>query len=427
VRGARQTCLATDRDVVDHLRRWLTHPRGSEAWRRAVTRFEQLSAPVAAKSVEDTAFYRYGRLLSRNDVGFDATRFADDAADFHAHMRQRCSRFPHAMLATATHDHKRGEDVRARLAVLSECADEWAEASSRWIDQIRPPTLSGGDLMMLLQTIVGAWPLDLAIEDEAGREAFAQRLMQWQQKALREAKLETDWSVPNETYEAAARALLDGLVARNAYPDLLRDIVAFAERIALAGAVNGLAQTLLKLAVPGVPDIYQGTELWDFSLVDPDNRRPVDYAVRDGAFVDEVQSLARSWRNGRLKQAMIMRVLGLRCRMPGLFADGDYVPLRVEGEHADRFIAFARRSGPAMVAVVVPRTPAALLRPGEIAFDIDRLVHTHIAVQHGTPLTDLFNPASRYADSRLSVVNLFRNLPFAVLVSADIEPVLRCT
>ena len=283
---------------------------------RAVTQFQQLSAPIAAKAVEDTAFYRYGRLISRNDVGFDAANFSDHASDFHAHALKRRAEFPHAMLATATHDHKRGEDVRARLAVLSEYADEWASALPGWIAQCERMRRMGdgallphaGDIAILFQMIVGAWPLDLDMRDDKGRAAFAERLAQWQEKALREAKLGTDWAAPNETYETAAREMLLSLIARNAAPALLAEIAAFTERIAPAGAVNGLAQTLLKLTAPGVPDIYQGTEFWDFSLVDPDNRRPVDFAVRTRALgTAPVGSLTRTWRDGRIKQALIAR------------------------------------------------------------------------------------------------------------------------
>ena len=199
---------------------------------------------------------------------------------------------------------------------------------------------------MLLQMIVGAWPLDLGVDDAEGRRAFAERLAQWQEKALREAKLATDWAEPNETYETAARDLLVALVEKNAAPELLGDIVAFAQRISAAGAVNGLAQTLLKLTVPGVPDIYQGTEFWDFSLVDPDNRRPVDFAARAaGLDAAPLADLAAHWRDGRIKQAVIARTLALRRERPALFADGSYEPIAVRGEHADRVIAFARRLG----------------------------------------------------------------------------------
>ncbi|HET6220565.1 MAG TPA: malto-oligosyltrehalose synthase, partial [Dongiaceae bacterium] len=273
--GARRTCLATDRWAIDPmLRRFAERDRS-----RAVARFQQLSAPIAAKAVEDTGFYRYGRLLSRNDVGFDAGTFALDADAFHHRMQRRRADWPRALLATATHDHKRGEDVRARLAVLSGMAAEWAALQRDWVEASRPlgrATTDGkrapgpGDVALLLQTIVGAWPVDLDAGDRAGRRAFAERLVAWQQKALREAKLASDWAAIDETYEAAARDFTVALVAEAALPDVLHQIAGLVQRIAPAGALNGLAQCLLRMTVPGVPDLYQGAELWDLSLVDPD-------------------------------------------------------------------------------------------------------------------------------------------------------------
>src|ERR1043165_5530313 len=267
ITGAKATCLPLDRLVVEKLAVWLgqtiNDPQAAAIQTRAVTQFQQLSAPIAAKAVEDTAFYRYGRLLSRNDVCFETDLLGVDVAQFHARVRRRQRDFPHAMLATATHDHKRGEDVRARLAVLSERADEWTKLLPDWIARCEPLRRSvegslaphAGDVAMLFQTIVGAWPLDLDASDHEGRRAFAERVAHWQEKALREAKLTTDWTVPNETYESATRHLAMSLVADNALPDLLNDIAVFAARISVAGAVNGLAQALLKLTVPGVPDL----------------------------------------------------------------------------------------------------------------------------------------------------------------------------
>jgi malto-oligosyltrehalose synthase len=426
VRGAKRTCLSVDRDTIDRLQDWLTRrsddPDVARLQDRAVTQFQQLSAPVAAKAVEDTAFYRYGRLLSRNDVGFDVTSFAEHAADFHAHMRRRQSSFPFAMLATATHDHKRGEDVRARLAVLSEYAVEWAEALPRWLAQLQSAPPSPGDSAMLLQMIVGAWPLDLDARDDAGREAFAQRLAQWQEKALREAKLATDWSAPNETYERAARELLMALVARNAQPALLDEIVGFAQRIAPAGAVNGLAQALLKLTAPGVPDIYQGTELWDFSLVDPDNRRPVDFALRTDLDADNVDALSARWRDGRIKQTLIARTLAVRSRKPELFTTGAYQPLVVEGVQADRVIAFARRAGASVAVTIVPRAAARTLRQGSIGLDSAQWANSAVALQQETPLLNAFDPRGEsYVETRSSLAKLFEKLPFALLISPDLR------
>ena len=308
--GARRTCLATDRWAIDPvLRRFAERDRA-----RAVARFQQLSAPIAAKAVEDTGFYRYGRLLSRNDVGFDPATFALDADAFHRRMQVRRADWPRALLATATHDHKRGEDVRARLAVLSGMAAGMggpAAGLGRGQPAARAPVDGApgpGDVALLLQTIVGAWPFDLEAGDPAGRRAFAERLVAWQQKALREAKLASDWAAIDEAYEAAARDFTVALVADAALPDLLHRIAALVQRIAPAGALNGLAQCLLRMTVPGVPDLYQGAELWDLSLVDPDNRRPVDWPRRlAGPPAGPLVELAAHWRDGRIKQALIAR------------------------------------------------------------------------------------------------------------------------
>jgi malto-oligosyltrehalose synthase len=363
VNGAKRTGLPGDHWIVDLLQRWLSDTRADG---QAVTRFRQLSAPIAAKSVEDTAFYRYGRLLSRNDVGFDVERFSASPADFHAWMQQRWEQFPHAMLATATHDHKRGEDVRARLAVVSELAPAWVDNVSRWIDASASLCSDGGpaaaDIAMLLQMIVGAWPLDLDIDDDAGRADFAERLAGWQEKALREAKLRSDWSNPDQAYENAARSFLTRLVAEAAMPDLLKEIFAFIQRIAAPGAVNSLAQLLLKLTAPGMPDLYQGTDDWDFSFVDPDNRRPVDFARREKTLASEtVLSALKRWRLVSPKTSVIARVLALRRLIPEVFAAGSYEPVAVEGPLADHVVAFLRRCDDDAVLSVAPRLPTSLL------------------------------------------------------------------
>lgn len=365
----RRTCLATDRWALDLLEATMLQPSADETspWQRAMARLQQLSAPVAAKSVEDTAFYRYGRLLSRNDVGFDVETFSLDPDAFHARMQARRKHWPHAMLATATHDHKRGEDVRARLAALSEGAEEWAALLPAWLEAARPlgPDVASGDVAMLLQMIVGAWPPDLAADDSTGRKAFAERLAGWQEKALREAKLRSDWAAVDEPYEQAARTLLMRLLAENTAPDLLQGLASFAEAIAPAGAVNGLAQTLLRLTVPGVPDLYQGCDLWDMSLVDPDNRRPVDFARRAAPTTDmPLPELAAAWRDGRIKQHLIRRALHLRRAAPDLFADGDYRPLKVQGDAAHKIVAFTRRTAAHWMLVLAPRLVGRDLAPG---------------------------------------------------------------
>jgi (1->4)-alpha-D-glucan 1-alpha-D-glucosylmutase len=211
------------------------------------------------------------------------------------------------------------------------------------------------------------------------------------------------------------------LVSRDEKPVLLGELVTFANRIGPAGAVNGLAQTLLKFTVPGIPDIYQGTDLWDFSLVDPDNRRPVDFASRMAPAVQDVGDLATHWRDGRIKQRLITRALAVRRRRPELFTQGQYEPLEVTGEHAGRVIAFARRWGGSVAVTVVPRAASRMLRADSIAFDAVSWANTSIALQHKTPLIDALS-TSRVAngDELIALAKLLHTLPFALLVTPDL-------
>jgi len=395
--GAREMLSEGDWPVLDSLKLWLggeklrDYPTGRlrEMRRKAGNRFQQLTSPVAAKSVEDTSFYRSAVLLSRNDVGFHPQHFSAPVEAFHHVSIERHKSFPNNLLTTATHDHKRGEDTRTRLAVLSELAPWYAEQVERW-QQLSAPLKAGdthispGDELMLYQAIIGSWPLDL--EGEPAFEAYAKRLTQWQEKALREAKLQSSWSAPNEPYETACREFLQHLLLNADGLALRQSIGATANRIATAGALNSLAQTLLRMTAPGVPDLYQGTEFWDFSLVDPDNRRPVDYPARERALQASVPvtELLNQWHDGRIKQALIAQVLSLRNEYPALFSEGEYQPLEVVGEKADHVIAFARVTKEMRAIVVVPRLPAELL---------------------GTAQTPFIN-AANWGDTRI-------NLPFA--------------
>jgi (1->4)-alpha-D-glucan 1-alpha-D-glucosylmutase len=380
VDGARRTVRPDDLDWLDAVSGWL----GGEAPRqlppgpvrrsreRAMAVFQQATSPVAAKAVEDTACYRYGRLLSRNEVGADPGRFAWSPDAFHRATAERARAFPHLLLATATHDHKRGEDVRMRLAVLSEMAGEWAGVVALWRERhagLRE-TVDGGmaptpaDELMLYQMLVGAWPTQLGADDIEGLKTFARRIAGWQRKALREAKRWTRWTSPNEPYEQACEAFLLKLLTESE-PGIAADIAGFARRIEAAGAANALSQSVLRLTMPGVPDLYQGTEYWDLSLVDPDNRRPVDFAARHAslrAVRDRpLPELIGDWRSGLLKQGTIYRLLALRSRLPRLFARGSYVPLVVEGDLADHVFAFERRRGNEAVVVLVTRLTAGWL------------------------------------------------------------------
>jgi (1->4)-alpha-D-glucan 1-alpha-D-glucosylmutase len=298
----------------------------------AVRRFNQLAAPVAAKAVEDTAFYRYGRLLSRNDVGFSPSQFAMEPEGFIAKLRERQQALPHAMLATATHDHKRGADVRARLAVLSEIPDVWEKEVRSWFDlnaPLRPTAVQPGDEYQLYQTLLGSWPVDV------------ERALGWREKTLREAKLETSWFSPNASFEKANADFLKAILdPQHAFAAKLG---AFAEWLAPAAACNGLVQSTLQLTAPGVPDFYQGSELWDLTMVDPDNRRPVDYSARQ-TLISSVKLSIENWQNGAPKLALIRTLLNLRKRQPEIFE------AVIEAVVAPTNI-FAFRRGPMAVAV----------------------------------------------------------------------------
>ncbi|MBV6288321.1 malto-oligosyltrehalose synthase [Pseudomonas aegrilactucae] len=377
--NARSSLGEADWPLLDYLQRWL----GGEPWRRlapgrarkqlrhACVRFQQLTSPTAAKAVEDTAFYRSAVLLSRNDVGFDAEHFSAPAQDFHASCQQRLEDFPDNLLATATHDHKRGEDCRARLAVISERSHWFAQRVELWHELAAPlrsaladgEAPSPGDELMLYQTLLGSWPLALRSDDAPGLRAYAERLRQWQHKALREAKLRSSWSAPNEAYEQACARFIDALLLEPQSQQLRQSLADAAQSLACPGALNGLVQSLLRMTVPGIPDLYQGNEYWDFSLVDPDNRRAVDFATRRLGLDDShgPAELLAHWRDGRVKQALIAQVLEQRRACPELFRQGRYLPLEVRGKHAARVLAFARIGEAQRAVVVVPRLAAGLL------------------------------------------------------------------
>jgi (1->4)-alpha-D-glucan 1-alpha-D-glucosylmutase len=341
-----------------------------------VRRFQQLTGPVTAKGVEDTAFYRYYPLASLCEVGGDPMRFGLSPAAFHEANAQRLADWPHTLLATSTHDTKRSEDVRARLNVLSEVPERWDRAVRGWqrlnrkfkvmVDEQEAP--DAREEYLLYQTLIGAFPFQF--EDDAARQSFVQRMQDYMVKALREAKLHSSWLNQNEEYEQAVREF----TARVLTPDsrFLKGFQEFQSLIARAGIFNSLAQTLLKITVPGVPDFYQGTELWDFSLVDPDNRRAVDYARRQQLHnsmqtsneADKTALLSELMTNaadGRIKLFTMNQALRFRCDHRELFERGAYLPLQIGGARARHVVSFARRDGQSSVIVVATRFFANML------------------------------------------------------------------
>lgn len=337
---------------------------GDEA-ARILCRLQQLTGAVAAKAVEDTAFYRHVPLVSLNEVGGWPERFGMAPAEFHAAFARRRQDWPDALSSLSTHDHKRGADVRARLAALSELAPEWQAAIAAWSALLAPhrggsndrPVPSRRHEYLFFQTVIGTWP------PGGPNAATADRIAAYLLKAAREGKDETGWAEPDAAYEAGLerfiRAALDpaGPFGTAAAP--------FAERVARIGAVNGLAQLALQMTLPGVPDLYQGTEEWDLSLVDPDNRRPVDWdrlARRLGAIEKaDPGELAAAWPDGRVKHWLAARLLRLRRDDPALFARGDYAPVAAEGPAADHVVAWRRSLEGRHLVVAVPRLVAGKL------------------------------------------------------------------
>lgn len=437
VAGARRTVRSADRLLLDYVAAWLSGtgaravpagPRRQE-WARAMVKFQQLSAPTAAKSVEDTTFYRYGRLLSRNEVGSQPSQWSLSPAAFHADCANRIKRTPRALLATATHDHKRGEDTRARLAVLSEAPAEWEAALNRWMRLNAPlrrdlggPAPDPADEIMLYQTLVGAWPMGLTSGDIDAMRDYETRVAAWLEKALREAKRHTGWAAPDEAYEGAARAFLGGVLDPSR--PVAAELAEFANRIGPAGAINSLMQMVLRLTMPGVPDLYQGTEFWDFSLVDPDNRRPVDFARRDAALGVAPSDAMADWMDGRVKQAILARLLTLRAAYPELFAAGSYTPLKINGPAADHIVAFTRSLGEQTVMVAVTRLPYGLSR---IESAIDRPL-LNASIWAGTSVlvpsnfggcqcaSVLTGQGGTTVLDNIAAASLFADLPVAVLL-----------
>src|SRR4051812_41560905 len=339
--------------------------------RNFALKFQQVSGPVAAKGVEDTAFYRYYPLASLNEVGAELDTKPIPVEEFHRLMHHRLKSWPNSMIATSTHDSKRGEDMRARLHVLPEIPDEWAQAFGRWQKMNRPlmrdidgePVPDANEEYLVYQTLVGTWPVGGLTGDE--RAKYRDRIVEYMEKAMHEGKVHTSWMNPSETYDGSVREFLKDLLSEKG-AEFTSDLGNFVGRFADTGFINSLSQLVLKMTMPGVPDFYRGTELWDFNLVDPDNRRPVDYDRRrtrlqmlqkaaSENFEATARELSEHWPDPDIKLWITSRCLAARRESADLFAFGEYIPLTVQGEFADHIICFARRLEREFALVCVPR------------------------------------------------------------------------
>jgi (1->4)-alpha-D-glucan 1-alpha-D-glucosylmutase len=348
---------------------------------RFAMKLQQYSGPVQAKGLEDTAFYRFVLLVSLNEVGGDPRRFGVSPSRFHEENRRRIEECPRAMLATSTHDTKRGEDARARIDVLSELPEQWRRCVFRWArlnaahrtklgDEWAPDR---NDEYLFYQTLLGFWPIAAAASEQDG---LVDRMRDYMLKAIREAKRHTSWINENQSYEQGVVRFVERTLKGRGSARFFESFLPFLRTVARAGMVNSLAQVVLKIASPGTPDFYQGTEVWSHALVDPDNRRPVDYAARErllagleplfdparqaaGETAAAVDGMLTGWEDGRIKMWVTAAGLRLRRRSRAL-TSGDYRPIDVVGDQADRVVAFARCAGDECVAAVVPVRTAAL-------------------------------------------------------------------
>ena len=407
-----------------------------------VGRWQQFTGSIMAKGFEDTALYVYFPLSSLNDVGGDPRAFNASVPAFHEYILERQNKWPYSMNATTTHDTKRSEDARARIAVLSEIPDEWEKAVQEWsslnekyrtqLDAVSVP--DHNEEYLFYQTLIGTLPLRTD-----GRANLVKRVQDYLLKAVREAKVHTRWSEPNVLHERALCEFIAAVLDCQNNGEFCARFEQFQNRTALYGMINGLGQVLLKIACPGVPDVYQGAELWDFHLVDPDNRDPVDFAKRTAMLNDlrsasnadcacRAQELLEKWRDSRVKMHVLARALAIRLERPELFLDGDYRPLEASGKHQQRIIAFARTRGRDWAIAIVPRCIASVGAPvsGPDAREFWR--DTCLALPEDAPkewvnvIAGRNSPAISSSGQHILLADAFANFPLALLVPANAAP-----
>lgn len=450
---------AIDAAVFDFIREilLLEHPEGLNERARLdrevfTGRFQQVTSPVMAKGLEDTAFYTYCPLLSANEVGGRPDAAVTSPENFHQDNMERQSQRPLSMICTSTHDTKRSEDVRARINVLTEMPHRWRKASNQWArlnrryhrDVDGEPAPSRNDEYMFYQTLVGVWPL--VRPTPAEHAELIHRLQAYMEKATREAKIRTSWVNPNTAYDEAVREFVAGVLQPRQGNRFLAEFQAFHEEVLDYGLYTALSQTVLKLLSPGVPDIYQGQEVWDFSLVDPDNRRPVDYALRQRwlgelqaataagstSQLDLARNLARTPRDPRIKQLVTWKLLEQRRECAAMFAKGNYVPLQAKGAFANHVCALAWRvdapsNGCRTIVAVVPRLIAQLAAAAERGADprciLDPSIwgQTRVELSFQSPSIwrNLFTGAEIGGEPSLPVGQLLADFPVAVLIAAE--------
>ena len=421
---------ATERTVFEFLRDVLlppkdnAHPVNEELRRSFVIKFQQCTGPITAKGLEDTAFYVFNRLVALNEVGGDPSSVGLSLEAFHRQNSTRLADFPQCMLATSTHDTKRSEDVRARQAAIAEIPEDWGRAVRRWQVMNRKhrsdfdgePAPDANEEYLIYQTLIGAWPME-GLNDSC-RADFIERIQEYMVKALHEAKVNSSWLEPNAAWDEAVKRFIAAILTPDRRNRFLQSFAPIADNIAMLGAINSLTQIVLKLTCPGVPDFYQGSEMWDFSLVDPDNRRPVDFPHRKLS-LDELADLGaahllENWRDGRIKMFTVHRLLNLRHEQPELFSQGSYTGRMATGVWNDKIVAFERRTDKSAILVIAPRHTAQLGFPatGEVWAD------THLDLPKDSLWRDIFTGLEHTCE-RLQMTQALQVLPFAVLIQIE--------
>jgi (1->4)-alpha-D-glucan 1-alpha-D-glucosylmutase len=406
---------------------------------RFVMRWQQFSGPVMAKGLEDTAYYVHNSLISLNEVGGDPLREAPpvDIPEFHRFQQDRLRLWPYSMNATSTHDTKRSEDVRARINVLSELSGEWEKHLLRWerVNRRHKSTVNGilvptpSEEALIYQTLLGAWPLDSTEEGD-----FRTRLREFLEKAIREAKTYTGWIRQDVPHEQAVFHFAEEILHEG--PDSFREgFLRFQRKLAWHGALNSLSQTLIKITVPGVPDFYQGTELWDFSLVDPDSRRAVDFRKRIRMLEDQrlahsdslpllLRDIVKNWRDGRIKLFLTDKALSFRRANAGLYLEGDYLPVEVAGPKQDSLCVFSRQREDAWAITVAPRLTTRLVSGARVPTGARVWGETSLLLPEAAParwrnvLTEeILQASGRGARRSLAVGDILQRFPLTILSS----------
>jgi (1->4)-alpha-D-glucan 1-alpha-D-glucosylmutase len=399
--------------------------------------WQQFTGAVTAKGVEDTALYLYNPMVSVNEVGGDPGGPATLLEDFHRVMKFRQERMACTLNATSTHDTKRSEDVRARINVLSEIPSQWERCVQRWHkwNQVHKQVIEGmpapdlNDELLIYQTLVGIWPFQA---EEV--PLLSDRLKDYMVKSVREAKAHTDWIHPNAGYEDAVSRFVESLFRQSGDNKFLKDFLRFHQTVSLFGALNSLSQMLIKITSPGIPDLYQGTELWDFSVVDPDNRRPVDFKLRLEALEDSrrkahedlpglLRELLVRWQDGRVKFFVADKALDFRKALPDLFRDGQYLPIEAGGSRREHVCAFARRLGRVWSLVVAPRWASRLAPPTKFPLGRDAWKGTTLILPKAAPRTwvnilteEKCSAVPGPRGHALPVRNILKSFPVALLV-----------